>query len=83
MNPGPCRYGHINNIDAFEMDNLKSEEKQRPGITVKTIIEEAERFKMCPLRSGLTVIEGETTREATIWDVQELKNALEGKDVHT
>ena len=77
LNQSPCRYGFINNVDAFSFEGLASEDKQQPGITVKEILEAAERFKSCPMKpNGLTVIEGNSTRDATIWDVHELTQVL-------
>ncbi len=77
LNNSPCRYGYIGNVDAFDYDHLASEEVQRPGITVKQIIEEADRFRSCPIGAGVTVIEADgTTREATTWDLHELNEAL-------
>lgn len=77
LNPTPCKYGFIGNVDAFSFENLASEEKQQPGITVREVLEMAERFKACPLTPrGLMVIEGDETREATIWDVHELNQSL-------
>ena len=83
MNNSPCKYGFIGNVDAFDYSHLVSEEKQRPGITVKNIINEADRFRSCPLSpTGLTVIDGDETREVTIWDLNDLRNMreAEGKD---
>lgn len=75
LNPSPCKYGFIGNVDAFDIGNLRSEVSQRPGLTIAQLIIEAEQFKCCPMRpDGLTVIEGGTPREATIWDEHELGN---------
>jgi len=78
LNSSPCRYGFIGNLDAFSYENLAAEEKQRPGITVRTILDEADRFRSCPLRNhGVTVLEADgTNRDATAWDVHELRQAL-------
>jgi len=45
VNGTPCKYGFIGNVDAFSYDHLRSEEEQRPGVTVKQIIGEAEAFR--------------------------------------
>ena|ERR1700677_3854277 len=75
LNSSPCKYGFVGNVDAFDIDNLRSEVSQRPDLTVAQLIREAEQFKCCPLRrDGLTVIDGGTPREATIWDEHELRN---------
>jgi len=82
LNSGPCRYGFINNLDAFSYENLVSEDHQRPGITVRAILDEAARFKSCPFQeNGVMVIEGETVREATVWDMRELRETLGTKAV--
>lgn len=77
LNPSPCRYEFVGNIDVFSADHLRSEESQRPGITVATILAEAEAWKTCPMRKhGLTVIDDGKPREGTVWDVHELQQAL-------
>ena len=79
LNQTPCRYGFIGNVDAFSYENLASEEEQRPGITVKTVLKEADRFRSCPIRNGggLTVLESDgTSHEATAWDMHELRQGL-------
>lgn len=75
LNATPCRYGFIGNLDAFDINNLRSEVKQRPDITVAQLIAEAELFKACPLNRGLQVMESDgTIHDATVWDVHELSN---------
>jgi hypothetical protein len=78
LNQSPCEYGYINGIEAMSYQELVNEEKQQPGITVREVIECIDRFKACPIRKdGFTVIEGDgETREGTIWDVHELRQAL-------
>lgn len=78
LNASPCRYGYIGNVDAFSYEHLASEEKQRPGITIRTILDEADHFRSCPLtKDGLLVLEGDgTTREATPWDYRDLREAF-------
>ena len=80
LNCSPCRYGFIGNVDAFEYSHLASEEKQRPGITVQTILEEADRFKACPMGKGLTVIEPDGYREADVFDMRDLRESFAPKD---
>jgi hypothetical protein len=78
LNASPCRYGFINNVEAFDFDYLISEERQRPGLTVQTVLAEARLFQSCPLqRNGLTVIEGGVIREGTPEDIEDLKRSLE------
>lgn len=82
LNQTPCEYGFIGNVDAFSYSNLEFEDRQRPGITVRTILEEADRFRSCPLGKGLTVLESDgTSHEATVWDVHELHQAFTKKDL--
>ena len=77
LNQSPCEYGYINNVDAFSYSNLTSEEKMRPGITVKAILEDADRFRCCPMKpTGVTLIEDDNYRDADIWDMQELRQAI-------
>lgn len=81
LNHTPCRYGFIGNVDAFDIGNLRSEVKQRSDLTVAKLIEEAERFATCPIGKGVTVLEdGSEPREANLWDIHELKQALTPKD---
>ncbi|HET9319058.1 MAG TPA: hypothetical protein VFO27_04760 [Bryobacteraceae bacterium] len=78
LNQSPCRYGYIGNVEAFDIDSLRSEVRQRPDLTVRTLIQEADRFRACPLRNdGVTVLEADgTSHEADCWDIQELRRAL-------
>ncbi len=83
LNQTPCEYGFIGNVEAFSIGHLRSEEKARPGITVAQIIREADAFRCCPLRKdgGVTVLQdGEEPRDATIWDLHDLRTALDRKD---
>jgi hypothetical protein len=75
LNPTPCKYGFIGNVDAFDIESLRYEVKSRPSLLVAQLIAEAETFKACPLRlHGVTVIEDGTTRDATVWELRELQN---------
>ena len=77
LNHSPCKYGFIGNIDAFSLENLESEERMRPGITVATVLEEAARWRSCLMRKHcLTVMDGAETREATPGDIYELRRSL-------
>jgi hypothetical protein len=76
LNQSPCQYGFIGNVDAFSLGNLKSEERQRPGITVKTILQEAERFRSCPLTARLIIFQDGDTRDPTTLDFDELRQSL-------
>ena len=72
LNNTPCKYGFIGNIDAFEKEHLESEERQRPGITVKTILQESKTFSKCPVGS-LFVNTGLTFKVADQKDIDDLK----------
>lgn len=79
LNCSPCRYGFIGNVDAFDMDNLRSEVRQRPQLTVAELIAEAEHFLSCMVDgerkgNGLTVITPDGYREATDEDIEDLRN---------
>lgn len=77
LNATPCQFGFIGNVDAFDIQFLRSEIKMDPNKTVAEIVADAERFKSCPLKHNLTVMEPDgTDHEATIWDIQELRNAF-------
>jgi hypothetical protein len=78
LNPTPCQYEYVGNVDAFSRRFLGSSEQQQSGITVKQILDDADMFKACPIsKNGLTVIEPDgTTHEATVWDRHELNIAL-------
>lgn len=78
LNPSPCKYGFIGNIDAFSFENLESEDRQRPGITVRTVLDEAIRFKSCPINENI-VIEGDDVRPMEWGDVLQLRNSLRGE----
>jgi len=82
LNQSPCEYGFINNVDAFSYRNCYYEDKQQPGITVREMLDAADRFKTCPIYSGgLAVMEADgTTHEATVWDHHELRVALTPND---
>lgn len=81
LNQTPCEFGFIGNVDAFSLANLESEEKQQPGITIKTILEDAARFRSCPMsHHGVTVIEGDETRKATAMDLHELRQSLKPRN---
>jgi hypothetical protein len=74
LNASPCRYGFIGNIDAFSCEHLDSEDHQRPGITVRQVLNEAERFRSCPTRQhGVTVIDEDGYRDANSHDLSDIK----------
>ena len=80
LNATPCKYAFVGNLDNFSEDHLRSEIKERPEMTIKTLLEEAELFRSCPLRSGgefgFSVIEGGEIRDATMWDAHDLRTGF-------
>lgn len=81
LNATPCEYGYIGNVDAFSYDNLSSEERQTPGITVKEVLAAADRFRACPIKDGLSVIENDgSCREANVWDMHDLRESFRRKE---
>lgn len=51
LDRSPCRYGYINNIEAYERGFLDDEAKRNPKKTLKKFLEEMDRFDKC-LASG-------------------------------
>lgn len=77
INRTPCKYGFIGNVNAFSIENLRAEVSARPDLTVAQLLGEAEAFASCRIDpEGLTVIEAGVAREATCWDVHQLRLAL-------
>lgn len=77
LNHSPCRYGYINNIDAFDLGNLESELKQRPDLTVAQLLKEAAAWRACPMarQQGVMVMEGASiqVRLATPEEIEEIR----------
>ena len=82
LNSSPCPYAYVGNVDNFSREYLAAEEKQRPGVTVRTILEEAARFRACPIKPhGVTVLQDDNPpRDATIWDLHELRSSFSRKE---
>lgn len=77
INKTPCQYGFIGNVDAFSLNSLRSEARQRPYLSVADLVAESDRWNSFPIpNDGLTVIEGGAAREGTSKDIEELKAAL-------
>lgn len=77
LNPTPCRYGFIGNVDAFALENLRAQVDQRPTLTVAQLIQEADCFRRAKAsRHRLVVIEGGVSRDGTPRDVADLLEAL-------
>src|SRR5580693_7479204 len=82
LNQTPCKYAFVGNLDNFSRENLESEDKQQPGITVREILDAADRFMACPINNtGVTVMEGDgTNHEATAMDLHELRVSFSPKE---
>lgn len=76
---GPLYYGLVNGLEAVSYQSLVSEDFQQPGITVRELIDGIDRFNACPIGKGVMVIEGSETREATVWDIHELRQSFTSK----
>lgn len=77
INSSPCPYGYINGLDAVSYSELKNEVKMSPDVTVQNVIDGIDRFNSCPIYADrTTVITDEGTRDATVWDVHELRQLL-------
>lgn len=58
LNPTPCRYEFVGNIDAFSRADIESTLRSDPEMTLQEYIDIANRFKYCPVsRTGVSVIE--------------------------
>lgn len=62
LNPTPCKYEFVGNIDAFSREDIESSLRMEPGMTLQHYLDVANRFKSCPMsRVGVTVIEADGT----------------------
>ena len=62
LNPSPCRYEFVGNVDAFSRSDIESSLRQQPDMTLQQYIDAANRFKACPIsRIGITAIEPDGT----------------------
>ena len=58
LNPTPCRYDFVGNLDNFSREDIESSLRQSPEMTLREYLEIADRFKSCPIsRVGITAIE--------------------------
>lgn len=58
LNPTPCRYDFVGNIDNFSRENIASTLRQEPDMSLSRYLDIADRFKACPIsRVGVTAIE--------------------------
>lgn len=80
-NSGPIYYGVVNGLEAVSYESLRSEVRQQPDITVRELVESIDRFNSCSIgKTGLTVIEGDTIRDADVWDIHELNTTLSRRE---
>jgi hypothetical protein len=62
LNPTPCRYDFVGNIDNFSREDIESSLRQSPAMTLQEYLDIANRFKACPVsRVGVTAIEPDGT----------------------
>lgn len=58
LNPTPCRYAFVGNLDNFSRHDIESTLKVEPEMSLRRYLEIADRFKACPIsRVGVTAIE--------------------------
>jgi hypothetical protein len=77
LNSTPCRYGFIGNLDAFDLEHLRSEARSRPDLTLRGFIAQAERFANSPLAPTLAV---GSVCEADAWDYHDLRLTMRDRD---
>lgn len=62
LNPTPCKYEFVGNIDAFSREDVESSLRQQPDMTLQQYLDVANAFKFCPIsRTGITAIESDGT----------------------
>lgn len=62
LNPSPCLYEFVGNVDAFSRSDIESNLRQEPNMTLREYLDCADRFKACPIsRIGITAIEPDGT----------------------
>jgi hypothetical protein len=62
LNPTPCKYEFVGNVDAFSRADIEGTLKDAPTITLREYLDMADRFKTCPIsKTGVTVIESDGT----------------------
>jgi hypothetical protein len=58
LNPTPCRYDFVGNVDNFSRSDIESTLSVDPNISLRHYLDIANQFKACPTsRIGVTVIE--------------------------
>jgi hypothetical protein len=74
LNSTPCRYAFIGNVDAFDLEHLRSEARSRPELTLRGFIAQVERFARTPLDPVLAVIPSNgSVRAVNEWDCHDLR----------
>lgn len=62
LNPTPCRYDFVGNIDNFSRQDIESTLEVEPQMSLRRYLDIADRFKSCPIsRVGITTIEPDGT----------------------
>ena len=62
LNPTPCRYDFVGNIDNFSRSDIEANLKEEPEMSLRRYLDIADRFKSCPIsRVGITAIEPDGT----------------------
>lgn len=62
LNPTPCRYEFVGNIDNFSRADIESSLRVNPAMSLQHYLDLANLFKACPVsRVGITAIEADGT----------------------
>jgi hypothetical protein len=60
LNPTPCRYDFVGNLDNFSRSDMEGTLAAEPDISLRRYLESADRFKACPIsKVGISVVEGD------------------------
>lgn len=60
LNPTPCSYAFVGNIDNFSRDDIESNLQMEPEMSLRGYLDIADRFKASPIsRIGITAIESD------------------------
>lgn len=58
LNPTPCRYDFVGNVDNFSREDIAGTLKGDPEMSLRRYLDMADQFKACPSsRVGVSVIE--------------------------
>jgi hypothetical protein len=60
LNPTPCKYEFVGNVDAFSREDIEATLRHEPEMSLRAYLDLADRFKACPVsRVGVSVIEAD------------------------